>query len=74
MVPTPILISNVTVTTYNNNLTCGSGNDNGSRVIGNGIAIKSISISPSTKTNGLLPTFNFIVKFFRNLHKNYQAI
>jgi hypothetical protein len=52
MVPTPILISNVTLTTHNNDLACGSGNDNGSGIIESGIAIKSISISPSIKTNG----------------------
>jgi hypothetical protein len=49
MVPTPILISSVTLTTYNNNLAYGSGNDNGNEVIRSGIAIESISISPSTK-------------------------
>ncbi len=71
MVPTPILISSVILTTYNNDLACGNGNDNGSGVIGSGIAIKSININPSTKTNGLLPTFNSIVKFFQKLCKNY---
>lgn len=71
MVPTPILVSSVTLTTYNNDLAYGSGNDNGSGIIGSGIAIESINISPSTKTNGLLPTFNSIVKFFWKLGKNY---
>jgi hypothetical protein len=52
MVPTLIFISNVTLTTYNNDLACGSGNDNGSGIIESGIAIESISISPSIKTNG----------------------
>ncbi len=71
MVPIPILISNVILTTYNNDLACGSGNDNGRGIIGSGVAIESITISPSTKTNGLLPTFNSIMKFFQKLCKNY---
>jgi hypothetical protein len=42
MVPTPILISSVTLKTYNNNLAYGSGNDNGSGVIGSGITMKAL--------------------------------
>jgi hypothetical protein len=42
MVPTPILISSVTLTTYSNDLAYGSGNDNGSGVIGSGVAMKAL--------------------------------
>jgi hypothetical protein len=42
MVPTPILISSVTLTAYNNNLARGSGNNNGSGIIRSGIAMKAL--------------------------------
>ncbi len=68
------MTTNGILITMNNSFTSTIGNANGGGSIISGGAIRIDGTNPSIFTLGLLLTFNFIVKFFRKLYKNYKGV